>query len=416
MACLNLNIKFAKHFLLYMNKQYILLTCIILFIGLIQACSKLEPPAPAADQVLDGPVDGLTYAQTAQHTRGDAAFTDEVFTKATGLGSIFVATSCASCHAGEGKGHPFTTLTRFGQTDSTGNQFLNQGGPQLQDRALPGFTPEYIPAGATFAKFLPPSNTGLGFLELVPDADIIALSDPYDVNSDGIKGIPNWNSIPAFITPNANAATRSGKYICRFGKKGSTYNLLQQTVTAYNQDIGITSTFLLTDVYSGLDIDPEVSANTVNDVVFYLQTLRAPIQRNQNDEDVIDGKQLFINANCSGCHTPELKTGYSAVDALSYKTFAPYTDLLLHDMGPGLDDGYTEGTAKTSAWRTPPLWGLGLSPNSQGGQYFLLHDGRANSIEAAIEMHGGEAVNAKNNFDALNETDRQKIIKFLKSL
>jgi len=88
----------------------------------------------------------------------------------------------------------------------------------------------------------------------------------------------------------------------------------------------------------------------------------------------------------------------------------------LHDMGPGLDDGYTEGTAKTSAWRTPPLWGLGLSPNSQGGQYFLLHDGRANSIEAAIEMHGGEAVNAKNNFDALNETDRQKIIKFLKSL
>jgi CxxC motif-containing protein (DUF1111 family) len=111
-----------------------------------------------------------------------------------------------------------------------------------------------------------------------------------------------------------------------------------------------------------------------------------------------------------------LKTGFSPVAALSYKTFAPYTDLLMHDMGPGLDDGYTEGNAKTSAWRTPPLWGLGLAPNSQGGQYFLLHDGRAHSIEDAIQMHGGEADNAKKSFNALREADRQKVIKFLKSL
>ncbi|HMU72233.1 MAG TPA: di-heme oxidoredictase family protein, partial [Ferruginibacter sp.] len=94
----------------------------------------------------------------------------------------------------------------------------------------------------------------------------------------------------------------------------------------------------------------------------------------------------------------------------------PYTDLLLHDMGPGLDDGYTEGNAKTYEWRTPPLWGLGLSPNSQGGQYFLMHDGRAGSIEEAIQLHGGEAAASRNRFNQLNTTERNALIKFLKSL
>jgi len=399
-----------------MKKTFFVIAALIAVIVAIQACSKLEPIAPAGDQVLDGAVDGLTYAQAAQHGRGDVAFTDQVFTGPTGLGPIFVATSCGSCHAGDGKGHPFTTLTRFGQTDSTGNKFLNQGGPQLQNRALPGYTPETIPAGATFSNFTPPANTGLGFLDLVSDADILAMSDPNDANGDGIKGVPNWNYIPSFITPRPNSVERNGKYICRFGKKASAYDLLHQTVNAYNQDIGITSVFEPNDVYSHLDIDPEISTSTINDVVFYLQTLKAPVQRNQNDPEVIAGKQLFISTNCSGCHKPELKTGFSTVAALSYKTFAPYTDLLMHDMGPGLDDGYTEGNAKTSAWRTPPLWGLGLAPNSQGGQYFLLHDGRAHSVEDAIQMHGGEADNAKKSFNALTESDRQKVIKFLKSL
>ncbi len=399
-----------------MKKTSLIIAFIVAVAGFMVACSKLEPSAPTGDQVLDGTVDGLTYAQTAEHSLGDAAFTNEIFTRETGLGSIFVATSCGSCHAGDGMGHPFSTLTRFGQIDSTGNHFLNQGGPQLQDRALPGFTPEQVPAGATSSKFLPPGNTGLGFLELVSDADILAMSDPNDLNNDGIKGVPNWNNIPSYITPNANAATRNGKYICRFGRKAGAYNLLHQTVNAYNQDIGITSSYAPKDVYSGLDIDPEISTTKINNVVFYLQTLKAPIQRNQNGADIVAGKQLFININCSGCHKPELKTGFSPINALSYQTFAPYTDLLVHDMGPGLDDGYTEGTAKTSAWRTAPLWGLGLAPSSQGGQFFLLHDGRARSIEEAIQFHGGEATNAKNNFNALSQTEKQQLISFLNSL
>ncbi|MES2328432.1 MAG: di-heme oxidoredictase family protein [Bacteroidota bacterium] len=399
-----------------MKKTFVLTGLILAVIGLIVSCTKLEPALPADDQTLDGPVEGLTNAEYAQHLRGDAEFTDKVFTSNTGLGPIFVATSCGSCHLGEGKGHPFSTLIRFGQTDSTGNKFMLQGGPQLQDRAIPGHIPEQIPAGATSAKFLPPANTGLGFLESVPDADIIAMSDPNDANGDGIRGVPNWNNIPSYAIVRPNAVSRNGKYICRFGRKGSVYNLLQQTVNAYNQDMGISSVFEPKDVYSHLDVSPEISVNTVNDVVFYLETLRAPVQRNQNDADVIAGKQLFISINCSGCHKPELRTGPSTTAALANKIISPYTDLLLHDMGPGLDDGYTEGTAKTSAWRTPALWGLGLSPNSQGGEYFLLHDGRAKSIEQAIQMHGGEGTNSKNSFNALTETDKQKIIVFLKSL
>ena len=383
---------------------------------LFSSCEKIAPPLPADDELLDGPVEGLDDAQNRQHLLGDIAFNDQIFTRETGLGPVFVATSCGSCHAGDGKGHPFTTLTRFGQVDSLGNKFLKLGGPQLQNRALPGHQPEQMPAGATSAKFTPPINTGLGFLELVPDADILALADPNDANGDGISGVPNWNTIPFYVEQNPNSISKAGKYIGRFGKKASVRNLLQQTVNAYNQDIGITSYFEPYDVYSLQEIDPEISIQEVYDVVFYLQTLKAPIQRNQNDEGVILGKQIFNSINCAGCHTPTLKTSFSPVSALSNKEFHPYTDLLLHDMGNALDDGYTEGSAKTQEWRTPPLWGLGLSPNSQGGQYFLLHDGRAKSIEEAIQMHGGEAEQSKNKFNQLSETDKEALIKFIKSL
>ena len=111
-----------------------------------------------------------------------------------------------------------------------------------------------------------------------------------------------------------------------------------------------------------------------------------------------------------------MKTGTSTIAAISNRTFYPYTDLLLHDMGPGLDDSYTEGTAKTSEWRTPALWGLGLSKFSQGGGYFLLHDGRARSIEEAILMHGGEGEMSRENFESLTDENKIKLMKFLENL
>ncbi|HTF22212.1 MAG TPA: di-heme oxidoredictase family protein [Chryseolinea sp.] len=383
---------------------------------LCTSCNELIPDGPASDALLDGPVDGLTHEQSRQFLAGDIAFNDEIFSSGTGLGPIFVATSCGSCHAGDGKGHPFSTLTRFGQVDETGNQFLDRGGPQLQHRALRGYEAETLPPGVPFSKFTPPANTGLGFLELVNDADILAMADPQDADGDGISGRPNWIKLPPFVTPNADAITNNGRYIGRFGKKASVYNLLQQTVGAYHQDIGISSAFEPYDIYSGLEADPEVSTQTINEVVFYLQTLKAPIQRTPEHADVVAGKQLFLEAGCGGCHKPTLFSGRSGVAALSNQTFSPYSDMLLHDMGEQLDDGYTEGTASTAEWRTPPLWGLGLSPISQGGGYFLMHDGRARSIEEAIILHGGEGIASKERFESLSDADQYKLIAFLKSL
>jgi CxxC motif-containing protein (DUF1111 family) len=245
-----------------------------------------------------------------------------------------------------------------------------------------------------------------------------------DVDGDGISGRVNYVVAPDFFSPMAQHQSSNGKFIGRFGKKAAAIDLLHQTVNAYNQDMGITSDYMLNEpAINGLTFpyfdpvpDPEVPLTTINNVVFYLKTLKAPIQRNQSDADVIAGKQLFLNIKCASCHIPQWTTLQSTIPALSNKTFYPYTDLLLHDMGPGLDDGYTEGTAITAEWRTPPLWGLGLSVNSQGGSYFLMHDGRANSIQQAIELHGGEAAHAKNLFVNLSQTDKLKLIKFLESL
>lgn len=388
----------------------------ILIVALV-ACTKLLPPKVADNQTLDGPVEGLSGQEHSQFLAGDAAFNAEVFTSQTGLGPTFVATSCGSCHAGDGKGHPFTTLTRFGQSDTIlGNLFLGKGGPQLQNRALPGFKPEVIPQGATFSKFAPPANTGLGFVDAVSDAVLLALADPDDLNGDGISGRPNWIKLRPYSTPRPGSISLNGRYIGRFGKKASTYDLLQQTASAYNQDMGIVSSFEPIDPQTGLESDAEVSNNTVNHVVFYLKTLKAPLRRNVADPDVIRGEALFKQINCQGCHVQALATGYSPIEAISNKVFFPYSDFLLHDMGTTLNDGYTEGTALPSEWRTPPLWGLGLSKQSQGGKYYLMHDGRATSIEMAILLHDGEALGSRTLFQQLSSTDKLQLIKFLESL
>lgn len=388
----------------------------IAFVAAGLSCEKFLPKAPPEDEILDGPVDGLTAAEKNIFLRGDKAFNDDVFTAENGLGPLFVATSCGSCHAGDGKGHPFTTLTRFGQSDSTGNHFLDRGGPQLQNRAIASYDPEQIPAGATFSKFTPPANTGLGFLEAVTDATILSLADPIDSDGDGISGRPNWIEIPSYCLLRPGTVENNGKYIGRFGKKAAVYDLLQQTVNAYNQDMGVNTSYEPYNTYTGLAVDPELSNETALDVVFYLKTLKAPMQRDKNDSKVRAGQQLFVNIGCAKCHTPQLQTGSSSINALANKTIFPYTDLLLHDMGPGLNDGYTEGNALPAEWRTPPLWGLGLSKNSQGGQYYLLHDGRARSIEEAIILHGGEAEQIKSNYQQLDDGDKANVIKFLESL
>ncbi|WP_428235179.1 di-heme oxidoredictase family protein [Gracilimonas sp.] len=390
----------------------VLYTCFLL---LMIGCDTVVPEAPAEKDLLDGPIPGLTHEEQDQFLKGDIAFNDDVFTPQTGLGPTFVATSCGSCHPGDGKGHPSTSLIRFGQTEP--NSPINApGAPQLQNRAIPGYQPEKLPEGVPSMKMTPPAVTGLGLLAALTDQQILENTDPNDEDGDGISGVPNYVTPPDYFIPEDHHQPENGKYIGRFGKKASAVNLLHQTATAYNQDIGVTSTFEPLDVYSGLTTDPEVSDQVVRDVVFYLKTLKAPIQRKPQNPLVLKGKGIFTTIQCSSCHTPQWTTPETDIAALSNKTFYPYTDLLLHDMGPELDDGATEGSAETYEWRTPPLWGLGLSPDSQGGKYFLMHDGRAESIEEAILMHGGEAQNSRDQFQLLSPEEKEALIMFLESL
>ena len=390
---------------------------------IIISCEDLNevyaPLPPEENELLDGPIEGLKGGEQIQHLHGDEAFTDEVFTVEKGLGPTFVGNRCASCHAGEGKGHPFNEFIRFGQSEpGHDNPFATQGDKrnELQGKAIPGYEPQTIPEGAPYSKFIAPAITGLGYLDAVPDADIIAMADPNDNNGDGISGRPQYDYPPDYVKLRPNSIPKDGKYIFRFGKKAVTYDLLHQTADAYNQDMGIVSTYQPNEPYDGLPNDPEISDRKVGDVEFYLKTLKAPQPRDQDDPEVIEGKETFNKIQCAACHMPTLRTGESPIEALAYKEFHPYTDLLLHDMGPGLDDGYTESYAETYEWRTAPLWGLGLSEDSQGGEVYLLHDGRARSIDEAITLHGGEAKNSSQLYENLNSEDKRKLLKFLKSL
>lgn len=391
--------------------------CPLTFI-LLTGCAPLFPDAPADEDLLDGPLPGLSPAQHQQFLRGDIAFNDDIFTAATGLGPVFVASSCGACHAGDGKGHPANTLIRFGQSDSSGNQYEQLGGPQLQHRSLLGFEAESIPTGAPHTALIAPSVTGLGLLDAISDSDILAWADPHDTDGDGISGAVSRVTVPLYTSLRPDAIPLNGgtRYIGRFGKKAAAYDLLHQTAGAYNQDMGVVSAFEPVDPATGQHQEPEVSSATVNDVVFYLKTLKNPPRRNKDSEAVKRGEQVFIQLGCENCHRSSFTTGASELSALSNREIHPYSDLLLHDMGAELNDGYTEGSAAPAEWRTPPLWGLGLSANSQGQQVFLLHDGRAHSIAEAIEWHGGEAEKAANAYRALSEAEKTELLEFLESL
>lgn len=408
-----------------MKKNHVALTTFGLFIILVVSCKKLMPSAPKDEEVLAGTIPGLTPQQEREHLEGDEAF-GAIFSKADGLGPIFVQSSCANCHAGNGKGHPSTELTRFAYINgSVIDYLLNKGGPQLQQHAIMGYSPEALPSEANvFSKRIAPAVMGLGYIAALDDQTILNNSDPNDLNGDGISGRPNYVDPTDFFIPLSIHIPNAGKYIGRFGKKAEKVAIQDQVVFALKQDIGITSDFDTEDLYNyqagtntGDNVpDPEVSVNFVNSLVFYMRTLKAPPRRNVNDADVVAGENIFNQIGCASCHVSTFTTAQSDISALSNQTFHPYSDFLLHDMGPLLDDNYPEGSANGFEWRTPPLWGIGLAKNSQGGQMFLLHDGRATSFEQAISFHGGEAASKKSAFNALSQSQKNQLIKFLESL
>lgn len=387
---------------------------------LVAACSDLLTSAPDAGDIFDGPVDGLSPTELAAFVRGDEEF-GRRFSPALGLGPIFNDVSCAACHSGDGRGRPGNALTRIGSPDD--DMFRSLGGPQIQDRAIPGALAEQTPAGVAVSLRLPPPVFGVGLIESIPESTILLRADPDDVDGDGISGRPNWVTPPAWVPatePGGGAVARIG----RFGRKGQTTSILQQTVEAYLQDMGITTDFLAVEnrnplagpPHDAADLvpEPEAASGTVFAVVNYLRLLAppAPAMPNANLER---GSVLFGSIGCAACHVPTLQTGTVAVAALSNRPVTLYSDLLLHDMGDALADNRPDQGANGREWRTTPLWGLRLIRQFLNGEAFLLHDGRARTIEEAILLHGGEAQRSRDRFNGLTPADRAALLDFVGS-
>ena len=388
-----------------------------------------------------------------------------------GLGPVFNTNACQNCHIRDGRGRPpspnsnnaVSMLVRLSIPNDAlyAKVIERQGvvpeptyGGQLQDMAVPGVAPEgkvrvdYTPVTVTFkdgtqvelrqpqlqitqlgygpmhpeARFsarVAPPMIGLGLLEAIPEEAIRANADPQDLNNDGIKGRTNrvWDDA-------------QGKQVLgRFGWKAGQPNLNQQNAHAFNGDLGLTTRLLTADDCTPTQIDclaaangngpqgePEVSDNILRLVLFYIRNIAVPMRKDVDSPQVLAGKQLFHQAGCQGCHIPQFKTAANAAEPeQANQLIWPYSDLLLHDMGPGLADNRTEFLAGGQDWRTPPLWGIGLTETVSGHTQFL-HDGRARNLLEAVLWHGGEAQAAQQQVLTFNAEQREALLAFLNSL
>ena len=387
---------------------------------LLAGCDQLTTVAPPDGDVFDAPLSGLSSAELAAFARGDAEF-ERQFSPNTGLGPIFNDVSCATCHSGDGRGQLRNALLRIGEPE---NAFLaSLGGPQIQDKAISGALPEVIPSGVAVSVRLPPPVFGAGLIEAIAEADILANADPDDLDGDGISGRANFVSAASFV-PAGEPGGGAGLRLGRFGRKAQNAVLLQQVVTAYLEDMGITSPFLPLEnrnPLSGVPVeaidrvaDPEVLESTVQAVTHYLRAL-APPAPGAETPTRSEGRVVFQQVGCASCHVPSFQTGASPLAAASGQTVELYSDLLLHDMGDALADLRSDGQATGREWRTAPLWGTRLMRHFLNGQALLLHDGRARSVEEAILLHGGEALAARNAFANLTAARRAALLDFVES-
>lgn len=390
------------------------------------------------------PAANLGDDELARHLAGDVAF-EATFVRGpapvnAGLGPLYNHNACAACHGKDGRGLPqfggpaSQALVRVSLADGTpdlpGAPVPVPGlGGQLQDHAVFGVPAEVTVAlawtettgsyadGTAYALRAPaltltypdgrpleptimrslrqaPAVFGAGLLEAIPDAALEAAADPDDRDGDGVSGRPNrvWD-VDA-------GAVRIG----RFGHKAGNPTLVQQAAAAYANDMGVTSRRFGGDV--------EVDDAKVELTAFYTATLAVPARA---PGDVAAGEARFAEFGCAACHTPTQTSGPHAIAALADQQFQPYTDLLLHDLGPDLDDDRPEYLADGREWRTPPLWGLGLVQTVLPGASYL-HDGRARTVAEAILWHGGEAEAARERFRTAPADQREELLRFLSAL
>ena len=396
-----------------------------------------------------------------------------------GLGPLFNSRACQNCHLKDGRGHPplssdvpddsGSMLVRLSVPAATEEEkerleahSVNSipdptYGGQLQNFSIQGFKPEgqlkiaykehkvKLAGGETVSLRTPsysltelaygpispdimisprvaPPMIGLGLLEAVPEEQILAGADPDDADKDGISGKPNhvWSREHQKVM------------LGRFGWKAGIPTIAQQAAEAFNGDIGISTTMIphgsgdctekekdCLDAPNG--DSPKYQNVEVGDelfklVAFYSQNLAVPARRKSDDAQVLKGKEIFYRISCAGCHKPKFMTSDVAGQPhLSHQLIYPYTDMLLHDMGQGLADNRPEGEANGYEWRTPPLWGVGLTEIVSGHTLFL-HDGRARNLTEAILWHGGEAQDARDAFAKLSKEDRAALVAFVSSL
>lgn len=424
----------------------------------------------------------LSFEQQATFKLGNALFrklwvSAPSSTQASdGLGPLFNARACQSCHLKDGRGHPpegnpdatsmFLRLGRQARTDEERAKVANHlalnfpdpvYGGQLQDLAVPGLAaegkmtisytempvtlkdgtslslrkPDYgvkdlsfgpLDPDTTLSPRVTPQMIGLGLVEAIHPADILALADPDDADHDGISG-------KASLVPEAATGLTA---LGRFGWKAQTPTVREQSANAFAGDIGISTPevpqshgdctsaeaaclAMPTGVQARLG-DVEAPPPVMDLVAFYSRNLAVPARRNVEEPVVLAGKKLFYDSGCIACHHPKFVTRRDAGDkAQAFQLIWPYSDFLLHDMGEGLADGQQVGMATGTEWRTPPLWGIGLTQKVNQHSFFL-HDGRARNLTEAILWHGGEAQASRDRFADLPADDRAALIRFVESL
>ena len=417
----------------------------------------------ASSHAFSIPAPNLSTAALAKHLEGDVEF-EAVFVTAPavvnpGLGPIYNNISCINCHSRDGRGRPpgvdeglVSLLFRLSlpkAEDSVAGKPptpVPGFGTQLNNRAIVEANPEGtvkieyteqtlttadgtrvhlrhpnytltetyqpLPENVEVSPRVAPAVFGLGLLEAIPENAILAYADEADIDGDGISGKPNyvWDVVAQRYT------------LGRFGWKANQPTLLQQVAAAYNDDMGITTSLFFVENSAGQSqltehgVTPEVSDEILEVVAFYVQTLAVPARRDVDNPQVKQGEQLFAEAQCASCHVPTLRTGVlTGVPSVSNQTIHPYTDLLLHDMGPDLADNRPDFHASGREWRTPPLWGIGLVQRVNGHTNFL-HDGRARDLMEAILWHGGEAEASRQTVKQMSKAERDALIAFLESL
>lgn len=405
------------------------------------------------------PLTNLTRKHRREFVVGNSFFKENwVAAPATaenrdGLGPLFHARSCSSCHVNDGRGAPpaggeVMTGLLLRLSTAEGKPDPVYGG-QLAVRAIPGVLPEADArvrwvdsevalgdgekvalrrpeisvtrwhygepaAGLRIGPRLASPVYGGGLLEAVEEDVLRKAADPDDTNGDGISG-------------RLNLLEHDGRKVPgRFGWKANQPTLRRQAAEAFNGDIGITTPEHPEENHTAAQLgrwpsiphggQPEAEVLIMDRMETYLRGLAVPARRHLDNVVVRRGETLFRGLNCAACHLPELTTGAShPMEELRNQKIHPYSDLLLHDMGPGLADGRPDGEATGSEWRTAPLWGIGLN-GAVNGNAFFLHDGRARSITEAILWHGGEAAAARDAFLALPKAGRAALVQFVESL